>query len=107
MTNLLTALTDRDETFLTGVRYSEAGYATASPYIVRDADHWAFAGLNVRNGTLFGQHSLVSDANSGFAAADYDPLVLRMNVPDCQVMEHRFRGRPTNPTSPSRVRPHR
>ena len=73
MSNVLTALSDRDETFLTGVRYAEKGYATASPYVVRDATHWSFAGLAVRNGELFGQHCLISNADAGPAPVDYDP----------------------------------
>ena len=72
MCNLLTVLSGRDETELLGVRYSEGGYGTASPYAVRVPHHWVFAGLGLQDGDRFGAISTVANTSPGYAAV-YHP----------------------------------
>ncbi|MFT5496836.1 MAG: N,N-dimethylformamidase [Kiritimatiellia bacterium] len=47
-----------DESELIGVRFSMADYGTCAPYRIEDAKHWAFEGLDVSAGTVFGERSL-------------------------------------------------
>ena len=62
------------EANLLGVVYTEAGVMTAAPYRVLAADHWALAGTDLKNGDLFGQHSLHERIPGGASGHETDKI---------------------------------
>lgn len=60
---------------LLGVAYSHAGYQSGAPYRVLDATHWAFANTGLRNGDLFGHHSLHERCPGGASGHELDKIV--------------------------------
>ncbi len=58
---------------LLGVRTTLTGMGTAAPYRIRVADHWAFEGLQLAEGDLFGRESLdVRNEGSGASGHETD-----------------------------------
>lgn len=78
LADLVMALSGNDETELTGVRFSEKAYGTASPFAVTRATHWAFEGTGLARGDHFGEECLI--ANVPPSREDYDPT--RPTTPD-------------------------
>ncbi len=62
------------EANLLGVVCTESGIMTAAPYKVVNADHWVFAGSGLRNGDLFGEHSLQERINGGASGHETDKM---------------------------------
>lgn len=60
------------EANLLGVVYSDPGVMTAAPYAVKKADHWVFAGTDLRNGDLFGEASLHERIPGGASGHETD-----------------------------------
>jgi hypothetical protein len=60
---------------LLGVIFTAAGAATAAPYRVTDASHWIFAGTGLKNGDLFGLHSLHERCPGGASGHETDKRV--------------------------------
>lgn len=71
LSNIVMALSGRDETALTGVRYSERGYATAAPFVAMRPEHWIFASTSLRRRERFGSECLI--ANGQPAEHGYNP----------------------------------
>ncbi|MDA0711858.1 MAG: carboxypeptidase-like regulatory domain-containing protein [bacterium] len=63
------------EANLLGVQYTTAGIMTAAPYRVMDADHWVFAGTNVKQGDLFGHESLHQRIPGGASGHETDKIM--------------------------------
>lgn len=78
LVNIVTRLSGRDETRLTGARYSEVAYGTAAPYRVTRPNHWIFDRVDVTDGSLFALDCLVD--NAGSTDLPYDPS--RPTTPD-------------------------
>jgi hypothetical protein len=54
----------RDESQITGVRFSMRDYGTCAPYEIIDTNHWAFRGLKINPGyKLFGEKSLLQNTS--------------------------------------------
>ena len=53
------------ESAVLGVSYDSRGFRTEFPFEVRDASHWVFDGINLRNGDLFGHDCVGCDGASG------------------------------------------
>ena len=68
------ARTLESEANLLGVVCTETGIMTAAPYKVLDADHWVFAGTGLKNGDLFGEHSLQERINGGASGHETDKM---------------------------------
>jgi N,N-dimethylformamidase len=66
--------TVESEANLLGVVYTEAGIMTAAPYAVRNAAHWVFTGTGLRDGDLFGQHSLHERIPGGASGHETDKM---------------------------------
>lgn len=79
LADLVMALSGRDESELTGVRFSERAYGTASPYVVTRPDHWVFRGVQVKRGDRFGGDCLIANV-APRSAESYDPA--RPTTPD-------------------------
>lgn len=62
------------EANLLGVVCTETGIMTAAPYRVVDADHWVFAGTGLKNGDLFGEHSLQERIHGGASGHETDKM---------------------------------
>jgi N,N-dimethylformamidase len=62
------------EASLLGVVCTETGIMTAAPYQVLNADHWVFAGTNLKNGDLFGEKSLQERINGGASGHETDKM---------------------------------
>ncbi|MCA9115421.1 MAG: carboxypeptidase regulatory-like domain-containing protein [Planctomycetaceae bacterium] len=63
------------EAHLLGVAYSHAGFQSAAPYQVKQADHWVFAGTSLQNGDLFGHASLHERCPGGASGHELDQIV--------------------------------
>jgi hypothetical protein len=57
---------------LLGVVFTEAGCATSAPYRVIDANHWIFAGTNLKVGEVFGAASLHERCPGGASGHETD-----------------------------------
>lgn len=68
------ARTVESEANLLGVVCTETGIMTAAPYKVVNADHWIFAGTNLKNGDLFGEKSLQERINGGASGHETDKM---------------------------------
>lgn len=68
------ARTLESEANLLGVVCTETGIMTAAPYKVLNADHWVFAGTNLKNGDLFGEKSLQERINGGASGHETDKM---------------------------------
>lgn len=66
------ALRHESEANLLGVVFTPAGAMTGAPYRVLDASHWAFAGTGLRDGDLFGIHSLHRRCPGGASGHETD-----------------------------------
>ncbi len=62
------------EANLLGVVFDPAGAMTGAPYRVRDADYWAFAGTDLKNGDLFGERSLHMRCPGGASGHETDKV---------------------------------
>jgi N,N-dimethylformamidase len=62
------------EANLLGVVCTETGIMTAAPYKVVNADHWVFAGSGLKNGDIFGEHSLQERINGGASGHETDKM---------------------------------
>jgi hypothetical protein len=62
------------EANLLGVVYSETGVMTAAPYRVERADHWVFAGTNLKEGDLFGRLSMHERIPGGASGHETDKM---------------------------------
>ena len=62
------------EANLLGVLYSDPGVMTAAPYQVKQADHWVFAGTDLRNGDCFGEASLQERIPGGASGHETDKM---------------------------------
>lgn len=62
------------EANLLGVVYSDPGVMTAAPYAVKKADHWVFAGTELRNGDVFGEASLHERIPGGASGHETDKM---------------------------------
>ncbi len=62
------------EASLLGVVCTAAGLMTAAPYEVKDAVHWVFDGAGVRNGDLFGEHTLHERVPGGASGHETDKI---------------------------------
>ena len=62
------------EANLLGVAYSDPGAMTAAPFRVIDADHWVFAGTNLRTGDIFGEKSLHRRCEGGASGHETDKI---------------------------------
>ncbi|MES2792065.1 MAG: N,N-dimethylformamidase beta subunit family domain-containing protein [Planctomycetota bacterium] len=62
------------EASLLGVVCTETGIMTAAPYQVLNAEHWVFAGTNLKNGDLFGEKSLQERINGGASGHETDKM---------------------------------
>lgn len=60
------------EASLLGVVYDDRGIMTAAPYQVLDDSHWVFEGTGLRNGDLFGRHSLHERIPGGASGHETD-----------------------------------
>jgi hypothetical protein len=60
------------EANLLGVVYDDRGIMTAAPYAVEDDSHWVFSGTGLRNGDLFGVHSLHERVPGGASGHETD-----------------------------------
>jgi hypothetical protein len=75
-------LRGESEAILLGVGYTHAGYQSGAPYRVLDDSHWAFAGAQrapapgsgLRNGDLFGRHSLHERCPGGASGHELDKI---------------------------------
>jgi N,N-dimethylformamidase len=63
-----------NEAGLLGVIYTDPGVMTAAPYVVRQADHWVFAGTGLHNGDQFGEASLHERIPGGASGHETDKL---------------------------------
>jgi hypothetical protein len=59
---------------LLGVAYTHTGFQSGAPYRVLDEAHWAFAGTGLKNGALFGRHSLHERCPGGASGHETDKL---------------------------------
>ena len=62
-----------DETQVIGVRFDMRGYGNCTPYKVINHKHWVFKGLNLANGSLFGEKSL-NNPSGGSEGSDFNPV---------------------------------
>jgi hypothetical protein len=62
------------EANLLGVVCTDAGIMTARPYRVERADHWVFAGTDLRNGDMFGHASLHERVPGGASGHETDKM---------------------------------
>ncbi len=62
------------EANLLGVIYDDRGIMTAAPFRVVDAGHWAFEGLNVVEGDVFGGESLHMRCQGGASGHETDKV---------------------------------
>jgi hypothetical protein len=62
------------EANLLGVVYTDPGVMTAAPYVVRQADHWVFAGTGLGNGDSFGEASLHERIPGGASGHETDKM---------------------------------
>lgn len=62
------------EANLLGVAYSDPGAMTAAPYRVIDADHWVFAGTDLKKGDVFGEKSLHRRCEGGASGHETDKI---------------------------------
>ncbi len=62
------------EAHLLGVVYTERGVMTAAPYRVLNAEHWIFAGTDLKHGDLFGQASLHERIPGGASGHETDKI---------------------------------
>ena len=59
---------------LLGVAYTHSGFQTGTPYRVLDDSHWVFSETKLRNGDLFGCHSLHERCPGGASAHELDKI---------------------------------
>jgi hypothetical protein len=64
--------TGESEASLLGVVCTETGIMTSAPYRVIDESHWTMAGTGLRNGDLFGQHTLHERIPGGASGHETD-----------------------------------
>lgn len=64
--------TVESEARLLGVACTDAGIMTAAPYRVANAAHWVFAGTGLRDGDLFGAHTLHERIPGGASGHETD-----------------------------------
>ncbi|HZM04017.1 MAG TPA: N,N-dimethylformamidase beta subunit family domain-containing protein [Candidatus Saccharimonadales bacterium] len=57
---------------LLGVVFTEAGAATSAPYRVVDSSHWVFSSTGLKNGDIFGAHSLHERCPGGASGHETD-----------------------------------
>jgi hypothetical protein len=62
-----------DETQVIGVRFDMRGYGNCAPYKVLNHKHWVFKGLNLADGSLFGEKSL-NNPSGGSEGNDFNPV---------------------------------
>lgn len=65
-------LRQESEANLLGVVYTDAGAMTGAPYRAVDADHWVFSGTGLKDGDLFGMHSLHMRCAGGASGHETD-----------------------------------
>ncbi len=63
---------EESEANLLGVVFTFPGIMTAAPYEVREAEHWCFAGTNLKNGDTFGEKSLHQRVPGGASGHETD-----------------------------------
>jgi hypothetical protein len=68
------AMRHESEANLLGVVFTPAGIMTAAPYEVMEADHWAFAGTDLRQGAIFGEKSLHMRCPGGASGHETDKV---------------------------------
>jgi hypothetical protein len=66
--------THESEANLLGVVTTEAGIMTSAPYRVIKPDHWAFAGIGLRAGDIFGAESLHERCPGGASGHETDKM---------------------------------
>ena len=62
------------EANLLGVVYDERGIMTAAPYEVTDSSHWVFEGTGLKQGDVFGIHSLHERIPGGASGHETDKI---------------------------------
>jgi hypothetical protein len=70
---------------LLGVVFSESGMATSAPFRAISASHWIFAGTGLRDGDIFGSHSLHERCPGGASGHETDKRTPD-SPPDVQVL---------------------
>jgi hypothetical protein len=68
------AIRHESEANLLGVVFTPAGAMTGAPYRVLDADHWAFAGTELRTGDVFGRECLHQRCPGGASGHETDKV---------------------------------
>ncbi len=68
------ALRIESEANLLGVVFTPTGAMTGAPYRVLDESHWVFDGTSLRNGDLFGKHSLHRRCPGGASGHETDKI---------------------------------
>ena len=66
------AVRHESEANLLGVVFTPSGAMTGAPYRVEDESHWIFTGTGLRNGDLFGTHSLHRRCPGGASGHETD-----------------------------------
>ncbi|MEY3460100.1 MAG: N,N-dimethylformamidase beta subunit [Planctomycetota bacterium] len=66
------AMTHESEANLLGVVFTPSGAMTGAPYKVLDDSHWVFHGTGLKNGDLFGLHSLHKRCPGGASGHETD-----------------------------------
>lgn len=67
-------LRQESEANLLGVVYDDRAIMTAAPLRVLREDHWAFAGTGLKNGDVFGRHSLHERVPGGASGHETDKI---------------------------------
>ncbi|MGE3405382.1 MAG: N,N-dimethylformamidase beta subunit family domain-containing protein [Pirellulales bacterium] len=62
------------EANLLGVVFTEAGAMTGAPFRVVDDSHWAFANTGLKNGDIFGEHSIHMRCPGGASGHETDKV---------------------------------
>lgn len=65
--------TVEDESQLIGVRFDMKGYGSCAPFQVKNPNHWAFTGTNLKLNDLFSQKSLNHNVKNLSSTFDIDP----------------------------------
>jgi hypothetical protein len=60
---------------LLGVEYTHSGYQSGAPYRVIDDTHWVFADTGLKQGDLFGHHSLHERCPGGASGHELDKIL--------------------------------
>ncbi len=66
--------TVESEANLLGVVSTDSGIMTGAPYRVLRADHWVFEGTGLKNGDVFGEHSLHERCPGGASGYETDKM---------------------------------